>query len=105
MKATRIRMVPKERQQVIVNAAVKLAQSKPYTQVTRDEIAAAAGIVPSVVSHHFGTMTKLRRAVLRAAIAQRIVAVVADGLAARDPHAKKADEALLTQARELLVTR
>jgi len=48
----------------ILEAAIRLAMTHGYNRISREQIAAHAGCVPSVVSYHFGTMCKLRRAIL-----------------------------------------
>lgn len=100
---THVRLTRRARHDSILAAAVRLAETKGYTKVTRDDIALAAGCSPALVSEMFGTMVCLRRACMRAAIANEVLAVVAQGLAARDPHAMKAPLALRELAAASLV--
>ena len=46
------------------------------------------------MSARLGTMEALRRSVMRAAVRQRVVRIVAEGLVAGDKHAAKADPEL-----------
>lgn len=87
---THVRLTRRARHDSILAAAVRLAEIKGYTKVTRDDIALAAGCSPALVSEVLGTMVALRRQIQRAAIANEVVPVIAQGLAARDPHALKA---------------
>lgn len=90
----RTRMSPRARRDEILAAAVRLAETYGYTRITRDDIAVAAAVSPATVSAALGTMTQLRRHVIRSAIANEVLSVIAQGLALRDPHAMRAPEAL-----------
>lgn len=98
-------MSRRARHDEILAAALRLACDVGYTHVTRDDIALAAGCSPALVSEIFGTMVSLRRAMIRAAIANEVLAVVAQGLALRDPHALRAPQELREMAaRDMLET-
>lgn len=84
----------------LLSAALKLAATKGYNRITRDEIAQAAGVSPALVSARLGTMDAMRRSVMRAAIRERVLPVVAQGIVARDKHALAADVELRRQAME-----
>jgi hypothetical protein len=56
--------------------------------------AQAAGVSNGLVVARLGTKTELLRSVMRAAVRDSVVAVVAEGLAVGDKHARKADAAL-----------
>jgi len=105
MKPARTRLAPPERKQAILEAALLCAVSLPYHTLSRDLIAAKAGCAPGTVSHYFSTMTKLRRAIMREAVVRGIAGIVADGLAQRDPQARKAAPDVQVAARQLLVAR
>jgi len=105
MKPVRTRLAPPERKQAILEAALLCAESTPYHAVTREAIGARAGCAPGTVSHYFSTMTKLRRAIMREAVVRGIAGIVADGLAQRDPQARKAAPDVQVAARQLLVMR
>ena len=88
------RLEPKQREAQILATALTLAESKGYAQVRRDTVAEAAGISPALVNVHFGTMADFRRALMRYAVRERNLRVIAQGLAAGDRHAEKAPEGL-----------
>lgn len=90
MTAPRTRMTRRARHDTILAAALRLAVVTGYTKVTRDDIALAAGCSPALVSEIFGTMPATRRSLMRAAVAGRVLPVIAQGLALRDPHALRA---------------
>lgn len=96
------RLGPDVRREQIVAAALDVAEDVGYTQMTREQIGVRAGVTGTLVAHYMGTMPNLRRAVMRAAVAQGRAAVVAQGLAARDPHAMKAPEDVKQAARAAL---
>jgi AcrR family transcriptional regulator len=74
----------------ILAAAARLACTQGYQSVTREAVAAEAGVSPAVVSHRFGTMIAFRRSLMRYAVRKYVLPVIAQGLAVRDPHARKA---------------
>lgn len=87
-----------ERVAQIVSAALKIAEREGYQNVTRKQIADAAGLSEGSVSFHLGTMPQLRRHIVRHAIAQRSLRVLGQALAAGDSHARKAPDDLKKQA-------
>lgn len=86
------RLDPAVRRQELLDVAVEVASARGWRTLTRECIAVAAGVSPALVSARLGTMAELRRAVMRAAIRKGIAAIVAEGLVAGDPHARKAPE-------------
>lgn len=84
----------------LIDVALRLAAADGWRSLTRERIAVAAGVSPALVSARLGTMDQMRRSVMRAAVKQRVVAVVAEGLALRDKHAMAADESLRALAAE-----
>lgn len=73
-----------DRTKEIMAAALDLAEKQGYQCVTRDGIAAAAGVSSGHVSGLFGTMAQVRRRLMRAAIQQNRYRVIAQGLAVKD---------------------
>lgn len=96
------RLTPTARKAEILDAALVVAARSGYDRMTRDDIAAQAKTSSGLVSHHLGTMPQLRRAVMRAAVSRELAAIVARGLALKDPQALKAPDALKRQAAALL---
>lgn len=93
---------PEIRRTSILTAAVELASEVGYRKITREGVAERAGISMSLVTHHFHTMPQLRRDVVRHAVSHGCVPVVAQALAAKDPHVKKAPSWLVEKAAEYL---
>lgn len=99
---TKSRANPELRKEAILTAAIELAKEDNYLRVTRDNVAAKAGVSMGLVSRYFGTMKQLRRDIIRTAIKREIPEIVAQGLANKDPHVKKAPEELKAAAAKLL---
>lgn len=93
------RLAPDDRKQQILDAAIKVA-GRPggWAQLTRDAVAKEADCAEGLPSKYFGTMVAFRRAIMRAAIQARNLAVIAQGLAAGDPNAQKAPPELKAAA-------
>lgn len=86
----------------ILNRATKLAQRKSYEQITREEIAEASEISPSVVSFHFGSMGHLRNEILRKAVAEENLKIIAQGLVNNHPVALRAPLRIKRAAAQLI---
>lgn len=91
---------PATRPTEILAAAIKLAHRHGYATLSREQIADAARCSPATVSHVFGTMPQMRRAIMGEAIRLRDAKIVAQGIAIRDSRALKADESLRRAAAE-----
>jgi hypothetical protein len=95
---------PELRKEQILTAALSVASDRGFNKMTRDHIAEAAGVSVGLVSKYFGTMPKLKRDVMRAAIRGEWMEIVAEGLATGDPHARKAPQELKEKAVALFAT-
>jgi AcrR family transcriptional regulator len=85
---------PVDRRTSILNAAMRMSRVYGYQKTTRKDVAGAAHCSEGLVSAYFGTMTQLRRAVVRAAIDQKDLAILAQAIAAHDKHAAKIPDGL-----------
>lgn len=92
-----------ERKAAILAAAIEEAKDQGYQWITRDAVAKRAGVGAGSVNVAFGRMVELKRAVLREAVASRIVEIVAQGLADQHPIAKDAPSDLKQEAVALLL--
>jgi len=95
-----IRVRVDARKEQMLAAALELSELLGYAKVTREDIARKIECAPALIPYHFGTMTNLRRDIMRAAIRKPSLPVIAQGLAANDPHARKAPDALKRAAVE-----
>lgn len=94
-----------DRREQILTVAVAMAAENHYQKITRDEIAQRAGVAMGLVTKYFSTMAQLRRDIMRAAIREKNLTIIAQGLVAKDSHALKASHELKVAATaELLAT-
>ena len=77
------RMKPDARRDQLLAAALDEAEEVGYNFVRRDDVGQRVGVTGQLVMRYFGTMTQLRRDIVRAAIRQRRLPIIAEALAAR----------------------
>lgn len=92
------RLPPEARGELLLDVAIELAKAHGLANITRDRIAAEAGVAQGLVTLRLGTMAALRRTVMRNAIAREILPIIAEGLATRDTYAMAAPQALRDRA-------
>ena len=92
-----------DRRQSILAAALTVAVRDGYLRTTREAVAIVAGCSPALVSHHFGTLAHLQRAIMGEALRVRNLRVIAQGLAHGDRRALNAPEELRRAAAEALI--
>lgn len=97
-----VKIIP-DRDNRILDAALRLAEADHYNFITREAVAEAAGVSPALINSVHGTMVGLKRAVLTAAVERRVVPVVAQGLGDRHAIALAAPEDLKLEAAAYLV--
>lgn len=95
---TRERKNPDERRELILQAAVDVATEAGLSAVTRAAVADRAAVAPGLISHYFRDMANLRAEIMGHAIENRILAVIAQGVAAGDPIARAAPDDLKLEA-------
>lgn len=93
-------MNSKQRTTELLRHALTVAERDGWHCLTREAVAREANVSDGLVSARLGTMIELRRSVMRAAITQRALRVVAEGILARDKYALRApDDVRLAAAR------
>jgi AcrR family transcriptional regulator len=92
------RLDPATRKEAILAVAVARAEACGLNGLRRDDIAEHAGVANGLVTRYFNTMTQLRRAVIRHAVKNELLPLIAQALAAREPEALKANEDLKKRA-------
>lgn len=92
-----------ERRAQLLDIALSIAEAKGYQKVTRELIATRAGVSPATVTAYFKTTPQMKRDIMRAAVKREMAAIVAQGLAAQDPHARKAPDRLRQAAAAILI--
>ena len=95
-----MRQSPETRTNDLLETALNLAVAHGWRNLTHASIAQAAQVSNGLVVARLGTKTELLRDVMRRAVNRGVVAVVAEGLAVGDKHARRAGEALRAAAAE-----
>lgn len=90
------------RRRGILQAALAEARVDGYQWITRNAIAARAGVSTGAVSLAYGGLVALKREVMREAVRTGDAAIIAQGLADGSTIAKSAPQALKDRAAELL---
>lgn len=86
---SRTRKPAEIRKEEIIAITLRLCQINGIKSVTRKQIAEAAGVAEGLVSHHFSSMKQLQRDIVRHAVKQKNVIVLAQCIAAG--YAKRSD--------------
>jgi len=74
------RMQSEDRKAQMVAAGLMLAIKHGLPNVKRQDVADQIGIVRSLITHHFGEMDTLRKAIVDAAIAQKEYKVIGEAI-------------------------
>ena len=104
MSNTRTRKTPDARSAEILAAAVKLAKRVGWRRLTRDAVAKAANVSTGLVSTHFANMDKLRDEVMRSAVHDEILPLIAEGLTDGNRIARRAPQELRQRALHALAS-
>lgn len=83
---------------VVLVAALTVAERDGFGRMSRASVAAQAGCSNAMVSYYFSTMTQLRRDVMRAAVRDGKLRIIAEGLVCGHEHARRAPAALKQKA-------
>ncbi len=83
------RVAPSLRKEQLLKVAVAEAIDKGYNSVTRDAVAEIAGVSFGLITKYFGTMTQLKNDIIRYAIKNEVLEIVAQGIANQDHRVKK----------------
>jgi AcrR family transcriptional regulator len=83
----------------ILEAAIRISeQPGGWGRLTRESVATRAGVATGSVSKHYGTMVQFRRDIMRAAIRDSNLSIIAQGIASGDKHASKVSPELKSLA-------
>lgn len=74
----------------ILEVAYVMAQRDGFGSLTRDGVAAEAGVAMGSVNHHWGKMSALREAVMQRAVEEENLELIGQGMALGDSVAKSA---------------
>jgi AcrR family transcriptional regulator len=93
---------PKIRKEQILLAAIKLSKRVGYHSITRDSVAEIADVSSPLISVYFPTVASLKAAVIRAAIDNEIVEIIAQGLSLNHPQVRKISKPVKHKVMEFL---
>lgn len=82
----------------ILTIAISLSIKVGYTSITRAAIAREAKISDGLVNRYFGTMTKLKKVVIKTAIEKQIPEIILQGFLLGDPLIKSAPRGTVQKA-------
>lgn len=82
----------------ILEVAYTMAQRDGFGSLTRDGVAAEAGVAMGSVNHHWVKMSTLREAVMQRAVEEENLELIGQGMALGDSVAKSAPLELRTRA-------
>lgn len=82
----------------ILEVAYVMAQRDGFGTLTRDGVAAEAGVAMGSVNHHWIKMSALREAVMQRAVEEENLELIGQGMALGDSVAKSAPLELRTRA-------
>lgn len=82
----------------ILEVAYVMAQRDGFGTLTRDGVAAEAGVAMGTVNHHWVKMSALREAVMQRAVEEENLELIGQGMALGDSVAKSAPLELRTRA-------
>jgi AcrR family transcriptional regulator len=85
----RCRKQPKERKDQLLTEALILSKELGYSHITRDGVANRAGVSYGLVTRYFDSIDNLKRLVMKKAIKEEVVEIIAQGLVRKDPLTKK----------------
>lgn len=102
MITKRTRLPPEKRIKQLLEVACDIACTEGYSTLTLMKVAKAAGVVHPLVLHHFKTVEGMRTRLMRYAVDNQIMPIIAQGLAHRDPIALSASEDLKRTALKTL---
>lgn len=87
-----------ERNKRVLAAAVALARKRGFASLTRDAVATQAGVAQGCVNAAYGTVAALRDEVMRCAVDDQMLDIVAQGLAVGHDVARNASPDLKARA-------
>ena len=88
----------------ILDAAIHCAKEDGFQWITRERVAARAGVSAGTINSAYKTMRDLKRAVLQYAVQTGVVEIVAQGLAEGHPIARAAPPELRDKAASFIMT-
>jgi len=98
MNPRRKRVPPGQRKAEILSAAINLASRIGYQNITRETVAAEAHTSCALVTWYFTNMDILKSVIMRTAISEEILPIIAQGLSVGDEKVASISLALKKKA-------
>ena len=92
------------RKEELLQVAASMAVTVGYRNLIRDDVAREAQVSPGLINKYFGTIGLLKKEVIKLAVKDWIPAIIAQGMAARDPVALVAPPALKKRAIQFMAS-
>ena len=99
-KYLRVRLTPEQRQEQILQAAVKLANEGKLYNMSFVNIADEANCKRPTIKHYFKSLIKLRAAVIQEAISKEHYSIIAQAIAGHDDAIKDCPQSIKNAALE-----
>lgn len=94
---------PKMRRNQILKAAVELAAELGYHKIRRFEVAKQAKVSSGLINFHFRTMEELKKSVMKYAIKNKNLKIIAQGIVLQDPQVLKLPDDVKQSAVKYLI--
>lgn len=92
------RMAPADRKASILDAALAAARKHGYNDFRLVHVAELAECSTGLVMSYYKTMAQVRRDVMRAAIRDELLPIIATGIVLKDPYCRKITPELRARA-------
>lgn len=97
------KLKPEIRKELIIEAAISVAEEVGYLNIQRVDVANKAGCASGTVNRYYGTMNQLKIDVLRHAIKNENYTVIMQGITNNAPQMKKVSDDLKQRACSALI--
>lgn len=71
---------------ILLDTAMEIANEVGYRAVTRDEIAKRAKVAQGTVNNHLGTISQIRKLIVRRAVKEGITKIIAEACVYTEPY-------------------
>lgn len=92
------RLNPDKRYKQLLKSAVSVAETSGFNDMTHQAVAVHAGVCKATVFKYFQTIFKLREEVMKVAITEELLPIIAAGVVARNETALSASDNLKEKA-------
>ncbi len=76
----------------LLREAIKLAVKQGYRNIKREDVAQKAGVSAALINFYYGTIQNLQKEVMRYAVKERVLNLIAQGITLRDKIALNASK-------------